>query len=69
MSDTVQIWVYEDDIQINPEGTMTGDPCLLIPANKEAVWRWFVAMIDAIEEGDMEQSVPGRFAKITEDEL
>lgn len=66
--ETVAVWIYEGDIQINPEGAKTGDPCLMIPATKEAVWRWLDILIRAVEDGELDHSLPGRFVKISDDE-
>ena len=64
---TVFVWTHNGQIQIDPDGSPNGGPCLQIPATKEAIWSWFSAMIDAVEQGELDVDLSGRFLTIPEE--
>lgn len=64
----VHLWSTTGDmLQVEPESYKPGDPCLLIPANKDAVWQWIHALMEAVESGDMDRDLPGTFSEIPEE--
>ena len=63
----VSVWVYDGQIQIDHPNRKPGDPCLQIPATKEAVWEWINTLMMGIEDGDIDAELPGRFLEISEE--
>ena len=65
---SVFVFTHNGQIQIDPDGSPVGGPCLQIPATQDAVWKWFLAMSCAVEEGAVDMDLPGQFFTIPEQE-
>ena len=63
---TVFVWTHQGHIQIDPDGSPAGGPCLQIPATQDAVWKWYHAMMSAVDDGEVDMDLPGEFLTIPE---